>query len=100
LDQLLALCRNNSVPKEDEWVSTVLEFLLLHGFFNVKKADKKGSLSAVSEHTICSMDSADDLATLCPQTSSVRGYRCHLSSPIFLLCAGSHHGHHIRQRWV
>lgn len=48
LDQLLALCRNNSVPKGDDWVSSVLEFLLVHGFFNTKKADKKSNIVAVS----------------------------------------------------
>jgi len=48
LDQLLALCRNNSVPKGDDWVSSVLEFLMVHGFFNTKKADKKSNIVAVS----------------------------------------------------
>jgi DNA polymerase phi len=47
LDQLLALCRNNSIPKGDDWVSSVLEFLLVHGFFNTKKADKKSNIVAV-----------------------------------------------------
>lgn len=48
LDQLLALCRNGSVPKTDAWVSSVLDFLLVHGFFVIRKTDKKSNIAAVS----------------------------------------------------
>ena len=48
LDQLLALCKNGSLPKEDSWIASVLEFLLVHGFFVIRKVDKKCSVSAVS----------------------------------------------------
>jgi hypothetical protein len=48
LDQLLALCRNGSVPKNDSWITVVLEFLLVHGFFIIRKADKKSNIASVS----------------------------------------------------
>jgi hypothetical protein len=48
LDQTLALCRNASVPKEDSWISSVLDFLLVHGFFVIRKLDKKSPIGAVS----------------------------------------------------
>lgn len=48
LDQMLALVRNGAVPKTDEWVSRVLDFLLVHGFFIIRKADKKSKIQAVS----------------------------------------------------
>lgn len=47
LDQLVALCRNRSVPKTDDWVARVLDFLLVHSFFIVRKADKKSSNKAL-----------------------------------------------------
>ncbi|WWC60265.1 uncharacterized protein I303_102832 [Kwoniella dejecticola CBS 10117] len=47
LDQLLALSRNGSVPKDDEWITSVIEFLLVHGFFLIRKADKKSSINAL-----------------------------------------------------
>jgi DNA polymerase phi len=47
LDQLLALCRNGSVPKTDQWVGSTLDFLLVHGLFNFRKADKKSNIVAV-----------------------------------------------------
>ena len=48
LDQLLALCRNGSIPKEDSWIASVLDFLLVHGFFVIRKVDKNSPISAVS----------------------------------------------------
>jgi DNA polymerase phi len=48
LDQLVALCRNTSVPKEDAWLSSTIDFLLVHGFFIIRKVDKKSPITAVS----------------------------------------------------
>ncbi|WVR03854.1 hypothetical protein IAU60_000851 [Kwoniella sp. DSM 27419] len=47
LDQILALCRNGSVPKDDAWIASILDFLLVHGFFLVRKADKKSPIAAL-----------------------------------------------------
>lgn len=48
LDQLAALVRNNTIPKADEWLARVLDLLLVHGFFILRKADKKSPIEAVS----------------------------------------------------
>jgi DNA polymerase phi len=53
LDQMLALVRNGSVPKEDAWVGDVLDFVLVHGFFLVTKVNKKSACSAVSWAMVC-----------------------------------------------
>lgn len=47
LDQMLALCRNGAVPKGDGWVGRVLDSMLVHGFFLVRKADKKAIIAAL-----------------------------------------------------
>ncbi|ORY24385.1 DNA polymerase phi-domain-containing protein [Naematelia encephala] len=47
LDQLLALCRNGSVPRDDSWIASVLDFLLVHGFFVLRKADKKSPMTVL-----------------------------------------------------
>lgn len=40
-DQVSALVRNGAIPKDDVWVSMILDWLTLHGLFIViKKADK------------------------------------------------------------
>lgn len=48
IDQMVALCRNASVPKDDEWVTSVVDFLAVHGFYTIRKASKKSNVSAVS----------------------------------------------------
>lgn len=47
LDQMLALCRNGAVPKGDAWISRVLDDMLVHGLFLVRKADKKSKIVAL-----------------------------------------------------
>jgi DNA polymerase phi len=49
IDQMVALCRNASVPKDDEWVTSVVDFLAVHGFYTIRKANKKSNISAVSQ---------------------------------------------------
>lgn len=48
IDQLTSLCRNKALPKDDVWVWHILEFLLVFGFFEVKRRDKKSKVPAVS----------------------------------------------------
>ena len=40
IDQLAALIRNPSVPKSDEWIKSILDWLIVHGLFEVKKSSK------------------------------------------------------------
>lgn len=47
LDQILALCRNGAVPRGDAWVGRVLDTLMVHGFFLVRKADKRSAIVAL-----------------------------------------------------
>ncbi|KIY68633.1 hypothetical protein CYLTODRAFT_374153 [Cylindrobasidium torrendii FP15055 ss-10] len=42
IDQFAALIRNGSVPKEDKWVQSILEWLVVNGLFIVRKPIKKG----------------------------------------------------------
>lgn len=60
---MLALVRNGSVPKEDAWVSEVLDFLVVHGFFTVAKANKKSKCAAV--HTVPSPAISETTAAIC-----------------------------------
>lgn len=47
-DQLLALIKNPSVPKEDSWIASVLEFLMVNGLFIVTDSNPKSSCQSVS----------------------------------------------------
>ncbi|GMK55691.1 hypothetical protein CspeluHIS016_0207470 [Cutaneotrichosporon spelunceum] len=47
LDQMLALARNGAVPRADGWISRVLNTLLVHGFFLIRKADKRSKITAL-----------------------------------------------------
>jgi DNA polymerase phi len=46
-DQMVALVKNGSIPKDDVWVSTIVEFFVVHGLFAIKSASKKSAFSAV-----------------------------------------------------
>lgn len=48
IDQLPALVRNTAIPRSDEWIKTVLDWLLVNGLFMVKKASPKSPFRAVS----------------------------------------------------
>jgi DNA polymerase phi len=52
-DQLLALLRNSNMTKQDDWVWSILEFLLVHGLFVVSKANKKSDVLTVSRWLWC-----------------------------------------------
>ncbi|KAF9174057.1 DNA-directed DNA polymerase [Mortierella sp. AD011] len=41
VDQMFSLFRNPKVPREEGWIKSILEFYLVHGFFNIKKVDAK-----------------------------------------------------------
>ncbi|TFK46446.1 hypothetical protein OE88DRAFT_1667862 [Heliocybe sulcata] len=47
IDQLAALVRNGAIPKQDDWISAVLEWLTVHGLFEVKKKADKSPFRAV-----------------------------------------------------
>ena len=45
---MLSLLRNSNMAKQDDWVWSILEFLLVHGLFVISKANKKSEVSTVS----------------------------------------------------
>jgi hypothetical protein len=47
VDQLAAFVRNGAIPKDDQWVQTVLDWLALHGLFVIKKKAEKSKFVAV-----------------------------------------------------
>lgn len=47
IEQLPALVHNPSIPKSDDWIQTVLEWLLVNGLFVVTKASQKSSYRPV-----------------------------------------------------
>jgi len=47
IEQLGGLIRNGKVPKEDEWVQSVLDWLVVHGLFIVKKKSSKSHVVPV-----------------------------------------------------
>jgi DNA polymerase phi len=42
------LIRNGAIPKSDDWVKTILDWLSLYGLFTVKKKSEKSPFTAVS----------------------------------------------------
>ncbi|KAF9969908.1 DNA-directed DNA polymerase [Actinomortierella ambigua] len=41
IDQMFALFRNSKVPREESWISSILQFYLINAFFEIKRADAK-----------------------------------------------------------
>lgn len=50
VDQMVGLIRNSKIPKEEEWISLVLEFLFLHAFFEIVKGGSKTSEVCIWDH--------------------------------------------------
>jgi len=48
IEQLSTLIRNGNVPKSDDWVQLVLDWLVVHGLFIVKKESCKNPITPVS----------------------------------------------------
>lgn len=47
VDQMHALVRSARIPKEEVWLLAVLEFFLVHAFFEVKKVNRKSAFTEV-----------------------------------------------------
>ncbi|KAJ7632481.1 DNA polymerase phi-domain-containing protein [Roridomyces roridus] len=63
IDQLWALIRNGAVPKEDDWIMTILDWLAVNGLFVVKKKSEKSPFLAL--RSIPSPPFSDDLRQQC-----------------------------------
>lgn len=47
VDQLAALIRNGAIPKDDRWVQTILDWLVVHGLFAIRKKSENSEFIAV-----------------------------------------------------
>ncbi|KAG8691843.1 hypothetical protein FRC11_007809 [Ceratobasidium sp. 423] len=82
-EQLAALMRNGSIPKDDEWINSVLELFILHGFFTVTKKNKNSEMALLhhvtkpplsdSLRSACRTKLFTILGGLCVQTKVVKG---------------------------
>ncbi|KAG6845192.1 hypothetical protein H0H87_012749 [Tephrocybe sp. NHM501043] len=63
IEQLGALIRGGSIPKSDEWVQSILDWLVVHGLFIVKKKSEKSPFTAL--HSIPNPIFSDNLRQLC-----------------------------------
>ncbi|KAG8715114.1 DNA-directed DNA polymerase [Ceratobasidium sp. 394] len=63
IEQLSALMRNGSIPKDDEWIISILEFFILHGMFTVTKKNKASALPTL--HHVIKPPLSDSLRSTC-----------------------------------
>ncbi|GAB1517408.1 DNA-directed DNA polymerase [Rhizoctonia solani] len=69
-EQLAALMRNGSIPKDDEWIKSVLELFILHGLFTVTKKNKNSELASL--HYTTKPPLSDALRSACESGESTR----------------------------
>ncbi|KDQ59553.1 hypothetical protein JAAARDRAFT_127225 [Jaapia argillacea MUCL 33604] len=63
VDQLAALIRNGAIPKSDDWIQLILDWLVVHGLFVVKKKSSKSIYRAL--HAVPSPAFSEDLQGAC-----------------------------------
>ncbi|KAH9842530.1 DNA polymerase phi-domain-containing protein [Rhodofomes roseus] len=63
IDQLAALVRNGAIPKSDDWVQSILDWLAVHGLFAVTKKSEKSPISAL--RSVPAPQFSDELRKLC-----------------------------------
>ncbi|KAJ7694223.1 DNA polymerase phi-domain-containing protein [Mycena rosella] len=63
IDQLSALIRNGAVPKDDDWIMSILDWLVLNGLFVIKKKSEKSPFLGL--HKIPSPPFSDSLRQQC-----------------------------------
>jgi DNA polymerase phi len=66
IDQLGALIRNGSIPKNDRWIQSILDWLIVNGLFTIKKKSENSPYRAVR----ASLSSSDHYFTLLVATHS------------------------------
>ncbi|KAF5386843.1 hypothetical protein D9615_001886 [Tricholomella constricta] len=63
IEQFGALIRSGAIPKSDEWVQSILDWLVVHGLFVVKKKSEKSPFLVL--HSIPNPVFSDDLRQSC-----------------------------------
>ena len=54
IEQFTSLIKNGSIPKDDKWIQLVLDWLVVHGIFVVKKKSEKGAIRVrLPPHGLC-----------------------------------------------
>ncbi|KZV71817.1 hypothetical protein PENSPDRAFT_751491 [Peniophora sp. CONT] len=61
IEQFTSLVKNGSIPKDDAWIQLVLDWLVVHGVFIVKKKSERGAIPL----QVPSPAFADDLRKQC-----------------------------------
>ncbi|SRR6266404_8604098 len=56
VDQFAALIRNGAIPKNDEWIQQILDWLTLHGIFVIKKISPNSPICSVRTFPIVVAD--------------------------------------------
>lgn len=51
LNQMALLVTNTKIPKEETWVTDLVQFLIIHSFFEIKSDDKKSTSYLTGLHT-------------------------------------------------
>ena len=57
IEQFTSLIKNGSIPKDDKWIQLVLDCLVVHGIFVVKKKSDKGSIPVCIRTQLLSFES-------------------------------------------
>ncbi|RDB24111.1 DNA polymerase V [Hypsizygus marmoreus] len=63
IDQLGALIRSGQIPKNDEWVQSILNWLAIHGLFIIKKKSEKSPFPEL--HSLPNPAFSDELRQSC-----------------------------------
>ncbi|KAH9929645.1 DNA polymerase phi-domain-containing protein [Amylocystis lapponica] len=63
IDQLAALIRNGAIPKSDDWIQSILDWLAVHGLFIVTKKSDKSPLRGL--HSVPAPPFSDELRKSC-----------------------------------
>ncbi|KAL1709805.1 DNA polymerase phi-domain-containing protein, partial [Schizophyllum commune] len=63
IEQLASLIRNGAIPKDEQWIQTILDWFTVHGLFTIKKKTEKSSFLAL--HTAPNPPFSDALRKNC-----------------------------------
>ncbi|KAL1715196.1 DNA polymerase phi-domain-containing protein [Schizophyllum commune] len=63
IEQLASLIRNGAIPKDEQWIQTILDWFTVHGLFTIKKKTEKSPFLAL--HTTPNPPFSDALRKNC-----------------------------------
>jgi DNA polymerase phi len=94
--------RNGSIPKDDEWVNSILELFIIHGLFVVTKKNNNSTFPAVSSamSTCCVFISFPALATSRHEATTIWWAEGYMSSEVVHHPWGFVQSNKNGQKWV